>query len=178
MRMSPFKKAILIAILVPAAIQAGLMVKSHFKSNQPSPAYFVQAPAQSQNEMMPADISGSNTGQKISGSSRTVLAFSQKQPDTYQLAVANYSAKRLQFDNCAVTTPLVGGTYTSGSELMIEGASPDTQYVYLNNRKIVLDGYAFVLIHLPQVKKVQTFTVNCQTADTMQYNVAMLTVYP
>ncbi len=181
--MSPLQKTLLIAIAIPSAMALGLTIKSHV---MPSPEVSTNYTAttntahQQLPSMLNPTVTATATAPKATRTTgyATVEAFDPNQPDTYQIAVANYSNQRIQFNNCAVTDPLLGETFKSGSQIMIEGSSPDPQFVYINNERIALNGYSFAFIRLPVVKQVRTFKVHCETSDAMQYNVTTLTVYP
>ena len=101
-----------------------------------------------------------------------------RQEDTYQLAVDNFRQQRLQFDNCAVTTPLRGATFTSGSEILLEGVSNDPQIISLGTSRVTLNGHDIVFVRLPRVEQPTQYSIACEVNDAPAYNITSITVYP
>ena len=101
-----------------------------------------------------------------------------RQEDTYQLAVDNFRQQRLQFDNCAVTTPLRGLTFTSGNEILLEGVSNDPQIISLGTSRVTLNGHDIVFVRLPRVQQPTQYSISCEVNGIPAYNITLITVYP
>ncbi|OGY90588.1 MAG: hypothetical protein A3B30_00385 [Candidatus Komeilibacteria bacterium RIFCSPLOWO2_01_FULL_52_15] len=120
----------------------------------------------------------SNASRAIVTAGLRISHWEPKQTDTYQIAVANYSDVRFQFDNCMVTSPLIGARFKGGTTIMLDGRSPDPQLITIGNASIMLNGYDMVFVTLPIVTQSRQYSINCQMGDFYQYNITKITVEP
>lgn len=90
--------------------------------------------------------------------------------ESYQSLVARYEGRRLQLDNCQSTPANV--TFKNGTEIMLDGFSPDPQIITIGSQKFTLDGYDVAFTTLQSTTLPITLSVDCQILGQDQFNIA------
>src|SRR3989338_8050761 len=92
------------------------------------------------------NVNTTNTNTEAN-TSRTTTPLN-KNSQAYQAAVTEFEGKRLQFDNCVATIPLVGATFKNGTRIMLEGKSPDPQIITIDGKEYTLSGFDYTFVTL------------------------------
>lgn len=188
MTMQQINRRMFIMLTLSVMVTGGIFAYEHYQigggsvRTEPQPQNEISSAVDPQSEDRGAPIHAAllSSGSPASTPVRFTIqsVFEPRQPDTYQIATENFRGYRVQFENCVATDPFIGGTFKSGTELMLESKSPDTQIIYLGAQQITLGGNDFAFVKLPKVTHQTTYLIDCQMSDSMQYNIATIMVYP
>lgn len=93
----------------------------------------------------------------------------------YDQLVQDLNGYRIQIDNCAADNFEL--QVKSGTQLMLDGFSPDPARVTVGDTAVILQGYDARLITL-QSDIADEVTITCENTEGTQYNIATIAVQP